>query len=94
MDPLQIIVLTVVVLFCSLIVGFGFAVSNREVGEIVKDISEASEDLQESMDDLQSKLNLMTKSQIEDYGRSLGVELDKRKTKVNMIKDLLKQKEK
>ena len=30
----------------------------------------------------------MTKSEVEEYGRELGVELDKRKTKANMLKDL------
>ncbi len=36
-----------------------------------------------------AKLNRMTKAQIEDYGRIHGVELDRRKTKANMIADLL-----
>jgi len=30
----------------------------------------------------------MTKAKIEELGRELGIELDKRKTKDNMIKDL------
>lgn len=36
-----------------------------------------------------AKLGRMTKAQIEDYGRIHGVELDCRKTKANMIEDLL-----
>jgi hypothetical protein len=36
-----------------------------------------------------AKLNRMTKAQIEDYGRIHGVELDRRKTKANMISELL-----
>jgi hypothetical protein len=30
----------------------------------------------------------MTKKEIEEYGRTQGIELDRRKTKANMIKDL------
>ena len=30
----------------------------------------------------------MTKRQLEAYGRTIGIELDRRKTKANMIKDL------
>jgi len=33
----------------------------------------------------------MTKVQIEEAGREVGVELDRRKTKANMIKDYLNQ---
>lgn len=36
----------------------------------------------------ETKLKRMTKAQIEDYGRIHGVELDRRKTKANMIADL------
>lgn len=36
----------------------------------------------------EAKLKRMTKAQIEDYGRIHGVELDRRKTKANMIADL------
>jgi hypothetical protein len=35
-----------------------------------------------------AKLTAMTKAQIEDLGREFGIELDKRKTKDNMISDL------
>ncbi len=40
---------------------------------------------------LKSEENLMkmTKSQLEEYGRKVGVELDKRKTKKNMVADLI-----
>lgn len=34
-------------------------------------------------------LDDMTKQELEDFGREVGVELDKRKSKNNMIKDLL-----
>lgn len=36
-----------------------------------------------------SELNKMTKVQLEEFGRGVGVELDKRKTKKNMISDLM-----
>ena len=32
--------------------------------------------------------NKMTKAELEEYGRTIGIELDRRKTKANMIKDL------
>ena len=32
--------------------------------------------------------NKMTKAKLEEYGRTIGIELDRRKTKANMIKDL------
>ena len=30
----------------------------------------------------------LTKEELENYGRDIGIELDRRKTKANMIKDL------
>ena len=36
-----------------------------------------------------SELNKMTKVQLEEFGRTVGVELDKRKTKKNMISELM-----
>ena len=35
-----------------------------------------------------AELKKMTKAKIEEVGRGLGIELDKRKTKANMIADL------
>jgi hypothetical protein len=32
---------------------------------------------------------LMSKRQLEDYGRTIGIELDRRKTKTHLIKELL-----
>jgi|TARA_R110000824_G_scaffold280128_1_gene468215 hypothetical protein len=32
---------------------------------------------------------LMSKRQLEDYGRSIGIELDRRRTKTHLIKELL-----
>ena len=36
----------------------------------------------------EAELNKMTKAKLEELGRELGVELDKRKTKANMVADL------
>ena len=36
-----------------------------------------------------TELNKMTKSQLEDYGRSVGIELDKRLKKGTMVQQLL-----
>lgn len=38
-----------------------------------------------------SELTALTKAKLEELGRTLGVELDKRKTKANMIADLKSQ---
>ena len=39
----------------------------------------------------EAELKKMTKAKIEEVGREFGVELDKRKTKANMIADLKSQ---
>ena len=36
----------------------------------------------------EAELNKMTKAKLEELGREFGVELDKRKTKANMVADL------
>lgn len=40
------------------------------------------------IDQVQTDPNTLTKAALEEYGRELGVELDRRKTKANMIIDL------
>jgi len=40
-----------------------------------------------------TELNKMTKSQLEDYGRSVGIELDKRLKKGTMVQQLLEYEE-
>ena len=37
----------------------------------------------------ESELKKLSKAKLEEYGRSIGVELDRRQTKANMIKSLL-----
>ena len=58
-----------------------------KIEEVVDDVKE---DVKEALDDLPSvdDLKKLTKAKLEELGRELGVELDKRKTKANMINDL------
>ena len=59
----------------------------EKIEEVVEDVKE---DIKEAIDDLPSvdDLKKLTKAKIEELGRELGVELDKRRTKDNMIKEL------
>lgn len=59
----------------------------EKIEEVVEDVKE---DIKEAIDELPSvdDLKKLTKAKLEELGRELGVELDKRKTKDNMIKDL------
>jgi len=40
-----------------------------------------------------TELNMMTKTQLEDYGRSAGIELDRRLKKTTMVQQLLEYEE-
>jgi len=53
-------------------------------------IDEIEEEIEELLAQLPtvSQMKRMTKDKLEELGRELGIELDKRKTKDNMIKDL------
>ena len=64
---------------CVIIYWIGFLPSGKEVSEPKPQVPSYAE------------LKKMTKGQIEQVARELGVELDKRKTKVNMIADLKSQ---
>lgn len=59
----------------------------EKIEEVVEDVKE---DIKEAIDDLPSvnDLKKLTKAKLEELGRELGIELDKRKTKDNMIKEL------
>lgn len=54
--------------------------------KLIKSIDEWAGNKPSKLDS--DELMQMTKKEIEEYGRGIGVELDRRKTKVNMIKDL------
>lgn len=58
----------------------------------LEEVKDAAEELEETREELEAKLKTMTKVQIEDYAREHGVELDKRATKLNMIKQYLEAK--
>jgi F0F1-type ATP synthase membrane subunit b/b' len=59
----------------------------EKIEEVVEDVKE---DIKEAIDALPSASDLkkLTKAKLEELGRELGIELDKRKTKDNMIKEL------
>jgi len=59
----------------------------EKIDEVVDDIKE---EVKEALDSLPSaaELKKLTKAKLEELGRYLGVELDNRKTKDNMIKEL------
>lgn len=60
------------------------------VDEIEEKIEEVKEEIKEKLDEIPTKeeLKKLTKAKLEEFGRDLGIELDKRKTKDNMIQDL------
>ena len=66
------------------------------IDEIEEKVEEAVEDLKEDLEDALDKLpsadelKKLTKAKLEELGREFGVELDKRKTKANMMEDLQK----
>jgi hypothetical protein len=64
---------------CVIVYWIGFLPSKKEPSEPKPQVPSDAE------------LKKMTKAQIEQVARGLGVELDKRKTKVNMIADLKSQ---
>lgn len=58
----------------------------------LEEVQDVAEELEETREELEAKLKAMTKVQIEDYAREHGVELDKRATKLNMIKQYFEAK--
>lgn len=59
----------------------------EKIDEVVEEIKE---DVKKALDSLPTanELKKLTKAKLEELGRDLGVELDKRQTKDNMIKEL------
>lgn len=55
--------------------------------DIDEELGKKSKDEQMIVNEL-TPFDEMTKSELESYGRKIGVELDRRKTKANMIKDI------
>jgi len=65
--------------------------------EAVDELAEEVEEIEDKIDELKATLGAipsadelmkMTKDKIEELGREIGVELDKRKTKAKMVADL------
>lgn len=71
------------------------AVDKAKVG-VKAEVAEAKAEVKQAVADVKAKLPTaaklkeMTKAQLEEFGREFGVELDKRKTKDNMIAELKK----
>lgn len=69
------------------------------IDDVVEDVVETIEEVKVELDKVTPKPKLpttkvlegMTKAKLEDTGREYGVELDRRMTKANMIKDLRAQ---
>ena len=61
--------------------------------EAVEKVEEAKDELQEAIANLPTaaQLKKLTKAKIEELGREVGIELDRRQTKDNMIKELNKE---
>ena len=62
---------------------------SKEFKDTVEDIKEEIEDIEEFIDNIPSitELKKMTKAKLQEVAREYGIELDKRKTKSNMIAD-------
>jgi hypothetical protein len=63
----------------------------EEIEETIEEVVDATRrEVREALDSLPTaaELKKLTKAKLEELGRDLGVELDKRKTKDNMIKEL------
>jgi hypothetical protein len=62
----------------------------EEVAEVVEEIAQAPEKVVKT----KKQLEALAKKQLEEYGRELGVELDRRLTKAKLIAQLLKEQKK
>ena len=93
----------IIIIGVALLIGVAWWMySNHDkVEEIVEDVEDAVDEIEEKIDEVKQKvkdklddiptkeeLKKLTKAKLEELGRDLGVELDKRKTKDNMIKEL------
>ena len=63
--------------------------SSEEVSEEVVEVEVTLPEVEVKVEmPVDKELNKLTKVKLEEFGRTLGVELDRRKTKANMIADL------
>tara|TARA_R110001592_G_scaffold212422_1_gene464759 strand:- start:19 stop:369 length:351 start_codon:yes stop_codon:yes gene_type:complete len=65
-------------------------IQTKPVAEIVEEVSveEVLETLDTVIETTTPDLDNMTKGQIEAYGRTIGIELDKRKKKADLIEEI------
>ena len=68
---------------------------SKEFKETVEDIKEEIDEIEEFIESIPTiaELKKMTKAKLEELGRENGIELDRRKTKSNMIADLVEKTE-
>ena len=68
---------------------------SKEFKDTVEDIKEEIEEIEEFIESIPTinELKKMTKAKLEELGRAQGIELDRRKTKANMISDLVEKTE-
>lgn len=86
--------ITLLVLLSAIVLWF--FVPSDDTGSLsdsdLEEVKDAAEELQETREELEAQLKSMTKQQLEDYAREHGIELDKRATKLNMIRQYLEAK--
>jgi len=65
---------------------------DENIEKVIEEVEQLNDEIEQKADELEAKLKKMTKDKIEEFAREFNIELDKRKTKVDMIKDFLIQK--
>ena len=68
-----------------------------KVEDIAEDVEEAIDDLEDyefgvDLEDLGDKLKSMTKAELEEFAHTLGIKVDKRKKKDDMIQKIVDEK--
>jgi len=97
------VVMELIIIGLALVIGVAWWMYNNhdKVEDIVEEVEDAVDEIEDKIDEVKQKvkdklddiptkdeLKKLTKAKLEELGRDLGVELDKRKTKDNMIKEL------
>jgi len=88
MDLLLLLIVGGTLAFAGWLIYLG--TKSKEFKNAVEDIKEEIDDIEEFIESIPTiaELKKMTKTKLEELGRAHGIELDKRKTKANMIVDL------
>jgi len=89
----------IVILFVSgLVFGLGYVAwvwNMKGLEGVVDKAEEIAEEVEEAIDDLEDlgdKLKKMTKAELEEFAHTLGIKVDKRKKKDDMIKKIVDEK--